>query len=120
MAKKEKSTHFRCGHALHDECVIAKDPTVCVACLGDRSDQFTYYLNTLNPQYPKIKKVNDLIAKFEDKKFEMSETFKVEDFEKVEKKDDEIMLELVEKKKSKFEKYDQLTHFTEEGNRRIM
>lgn len=77
LARKAKSTHFRCGHAYHEECVIARDPTVCVACLGDRSDQFSYYLNTLNPQYPKIKKVNDLINKFQDKKFEMSEVFKV-------------------------------------------
>lgn len=65
LVRTEKTTHFRCGHAFHEECVIAKDPIVCVACLGDRSDQFTYYLNTLNPQYPKIKKVNDLLTRFE-------------------------------------------------------
>ena len=42
---------------------------VCIYCLGDKSDQFTYYLNTLNPQYPKIKKVNDLLKKYNDMKF---------------------------------------------------
>jgi hypothetical protein len=112
--------HFRCGHAYHEECVVAKDPTVCVACLGDRSDQFTYYLNTLNPQYPKIKKVNDLLSKFEEKKFEMSETFKVEEYEKVDKKEEEVMSAFVERKLVKFEKFDELTNDVENGNWRVL
>jgi hypothetical protein len=120
LVRKEKSTHFRCGHAYHDECVIARDPTVCVACLGDKSDHFTYYLNTLNPQYPKIKKVNDLIAKFEDKQFEMSEVFKVEEFNRIEKKEDGMLEALVEKKKVKFEKFDEIANDVESGNWRVL
>lgn len=65
LLRRDKSVHFRCGHAYHAECTVAKDPVVCVYCLGDRSDQFTYYLNTLNPQYPKIKKINELMTKFD-------------------------------------------------------
>lgn len=65
LSRREKNIHFRCGHSYHQECSIAKDPVVCVYCLGDRSDQFTYYLNTLNPRYPKMKKVNELSKKFE-------------------------------------------------------
>jgi len=87
LSRREKTVHFRCGHSYHSECVIAQDPTVCVACLADKSDQFTYYLNTLNPQYPKIKKANELLKKFEDKKFEMGELFKIEEYERVEKKE---------------------------------
>lgn len=80
ITRKEKSVHFRCGHAFHSECSVSKDPMVCIYCLGDKSDQFTYYLNTLNPQYPKIKKVNDLLKKYNDMKFEMAETFRVEEY----------------------------------------
>jgi hypothetical protein len=54
-----------------------------VYCLGDKSDQFTYYLNTLNPQYPRIKKANDLLTKFDEKKFEMGEVFKIEEYERI-------------------------------------
>jgi hypothetical protein len=120
LVRKAKSTHFRCGHAYHEECVIAREPTVCVACLGDRSDQFSYYLNTLNPQYPKIKKVNDLVAKFEDKKFEMSEVFKVEEFEKVEKREEGMLEALVERKREKFEKFDEINSDVEAGNWRVL
>lgn len=60
LTRREKNIHFRCGHSYHQECSIAKDPVVCVYCLGDRSDQFTYYLNTLNPKYPKMKKIQEL------------------------------------------------------------
>lgn len=80
LSRRDKSIHFRCGHAYHQECSIAKDPVVCVYCLGDRSDQFTYYLNTLNPNYPKMKKVKDLIEKFDQQKMEMGEIFKIEEF----------------------------------------
>lgn len=68
LSRREKSIHFRCGHAYHSECSVSKDPVVCVYCLGDRSDQFTYYLNTLNPNYPKMKKVNELLSKFDQQK----------------------------------------------------
>jgi hypothetical protein len=46
----------------------------------DKTDQFSYYLNTLNPQYPKIKKIKELFEKFSEKKFEMSEVFKIEEY----------------------------------------
>ena len=72
LNKRKETVHFRCGHAYHLECAVARDPIVCVECLGDKSDQFTYYINSLNPKYPKIKKVDELIKKFEDKRFEMS------------------------------------------------
>ena len=39
--------------------MITKDP-VCVSCLAKQNDQFEYYLNTLNPQNPKIRKINEL------------------------------------------------------------
>lgn len=58
IVKRDKSVHFRCGHAYHQECIISRD--TCVYCLQHQTDQFEYYLNTLNPQHPKIKKVNDL------------------------------------------------------------
>lgn len=77
LTRKGKSIHFRCGHSYHQECSVAKDPVVCVYCLGDKSDIFTYCLNTMNPQYPKIKKVNELLAKFQEKRFEMSDVFKI-------------------------------------------
>lgn len=102
LTRREKTLHFRCGHSYHAECAIAQDPTVCVFCLGDKSDQFTYYLNTLNPQYPKVKKVNDLLKKFEDKKFEMGEVFKIEEYERVEKREDGVLNVRSEKKKVKF------------------
>jgi hypothetical protein len=102
ITRKEKSVHFRCGHAFHSECSVAKEPMVCIYCLGDKSDQFTYYLNTLNPQYPKIKKVNELLKKFSDMKFEVAETFRVEEYEKLDKKEDGVLAALVEKKKEKF------------------
>jgi len=57
LIKRTQSLHFRCGHAYHLECVVAKDPVVCVECLGDKADQFSYYINSLNPKYPKVKKV---------------------------------------------------------------
>ena len=71
LTRRTKNLHFRCGHAYHEECSIAKDPVVCVACLGDKSDQFTYYINTLNPRFPKMKKVKELLGNFDNKKFEM-------------------------------------------------
>lgn len=71
LTRRSKSVHFRCRHAYHAECSVGKDPVVCVFCLGDRSDQFTYYLKTLNPQYPKMKKLKDLLAKFDQQKLEM-------------------------------------------------
>jgi hypothetical protein len=64
LSRRPNNVHFRCGHAYHKECSIAKDPVVCVACLGDDSDKFTYYLNTLNPRFPKMKKVKELLGLF--------------------------------------------------------
>lgn len=55
-------------------------------CLMGGTDQFSYYLNTLNPQHPKIKKVNDLFKKFEGKKLMITEMFRIEDYEKIGKK----------------------------------
>lgn len=78
IIKRAKSVHFRCGHVYHTDCILNKDAPICVACLQQQTDQFEYYLNTLNPQHPKIKKVNELFDKFEEKKIEMSEVFKIE------------------------------------------
>jgi hypothetical protein len=100
--------------------VIAQDPVVCVACLADKSDQFTYYLNTLNPQYPKIKKANELLKKFEDKRFEMGELFKIEEFERSEKKEEDLFGSRSEKKKGKFERFDESMGDLEDGNWRVM
>ena len=56
-----------------------------MACLLSQSDQIQYYLNTLNPKYPKIKKINDLFKKLEDKEMEMREVFKIEEYEQAQK-----------------------------------
>lgn len=72
-----RTVHFRCGHAYHVDCVVANDPRFCVACFVDRSDIYSYCINSLNPLYPKVKKMADLVAKFEEKKFEVCETFKI-------------------------------------------
>ena len=72
LTRLDKSVHFRCGHAYHEECVIAKEPKVCVVCLADRSDQFAYYINTLNPNYPKVKKVKEVMSKFDQQQMEMT------------------------------------------------
>ncbi len=86
ITKREKSQHYRCGHTYHKECVTQEDmqTSVCVTCLRDESDQFTYYLNTLNPKYPKIKKIKELFERNSQKKFEMSEVFKIEEHENIE------------------------------------
>ena len=89
LTRREKNIYFRCGHAYHLECSIAKDPKVCVYCLGDKTDQFAYYINTLNPRFPKMKKVKELLGQYDEKKFEMAEVFKIEEFERVERKEDD-------------------------------
>lgn len=60
---------------------------MCVSCLQRQTEQFDYYLNTLNPQHPKIKKVSELFDKFDQKKMIMSETFKVEEQERADRKE---------------------------------
>jgi hypothetical protein len=50
----------------------------------------------------------------------MSETFKVEEFERTEKKEDSLLSALVEKKKVKFEKFDEITKDVESGNWRVL
>ena len=102
LTRRQKNVHFRCGHSYHRECSIAQDPVICVFCLGDKSDQFTYYLNTLNPRFPKMKKVKELLTNYDDKKFEMSEVFKVEEFERVQRHEDNGLSDMrKEKKKGK-------------------
>ena len=71
LKRRKDTIHFQCGHAYHKECVN-EDPLLCVICLMNRTDQFSYYLNTLNPRYPRIRRLNDLFTQFEQKKFEMS------------------------------------------------
>jgi hypothetical protein len=63
LLRKDKSIHFRCGHAYHKECIVSNELNVCVACFSDRTDIFRYCLNNLNPLYPKVKKVADLLTK---------------------------------------------------------
>ena len=77
IIKRDKSVHFRCGHVYHKECLVTKDP-VCLACLMKQTDQFQYHLNHMNPQHPKIAKVHELFDKYELKKMEMQETFRIE------------------------------------------
>lgn len=68
-----------------------------------------------------MKKVNELTQKYEDKKLEMGEIFKIEEFERVEKRDDDGLDAIRhEKKKSKFEKFDESIKFIEDGNWRVL
>ena len=60
------------------------------------------------------------MTKFDQKKFEMGEIFKIQEYERVEKKEDGLMMARNEKKKLKIEKFDDGVKDIEDGNWRVL
>ena len=68
-----------------------------------------------------MKKVKELLGNFEHKKLEMSEIFKIEEFERIERREEDGVKEIKDdRKKSRFSNFDETIKYSEEGNWRVL